>query len=127
MRKLSGKNAKEVAKELALELIPYKAMIYTITSDNGKEFANHKDITQKLNIDFYFIHPYSSWERGLNENTNKLIRQYFPKNMDLTKVTDDKIKLVMRKLNEKPREKLNFFPLSEVFYNYFRKKLALSG
>ena len=74
MEKLSGKNAKEVAEKLTKALIPYKNMIHTITADNGKEFSEHQYVAQRLDIDFYFAHPYSSWERGLNENTNKLIR-----------------------------------------------------
>ena len=127
MEKLSGKNAKEVAEKLTKALIPYKNMIHTITADNGKEFSEHQYVAKKLDIDFYFAHPYSSWERGLNENTNKLIRQYFPKTMHLTTVTDEEIKLVTRKLNERPREKLNFLSPSEAFYNYFCEKLALSG
>ncbi|KAA6308912.1 hypothetical protein EZS27_039507, partial [termite gut metagenome] len=80
MKKLSkGKNAKALAKELYLLLLPYKNFVYSITSDNGTEFYEHKWIAQKLDTTYFFAHPYSSWERGLNEYTNKLIRQYIPK------------------------------------------------
>ena len=62
--------------------------VHTITSDNGKEFARHQQIEKRLKYDFYFAHPYSSWERGTNENTNGLIRQYFPKDRDFRTITD---------------------------------------
>ena len=61
------------------KLMPFKGLLHTITSDNGKEFANHKAIAEAQGIDFYFAHPYHSWERGANENMNGLIRQYIPK------------------------------------------------
>ena len=61
--------------------------VHTITSDNGREFAGHEEIAKSLKADFYFAHPYSSWEPGTNENTNGLIRQYFPKNRDFTTIT----------------------------------------
>lgn len=73
MRKLKGKNAEELAEFMIDILLPYKKHIKTITSDNGTEFAHHSLISKKLDCDFYFAHPYCSWERGLNENTNELI------------------------------------------------------
>ena len=79
IRKLKGKNAKDLAKETIRLLAPYKDLVHSITSDNGTEFAEHEYIAEKLNAKFYFAHPYSSWERGLNEYSNKLIRQYIPK------------------------------------------------
>ena len=83
---LKSKNAQEVTKAIHNALIPYKQWVKTITSDNGKEFALHQKIAKKLEIDYYFAHPYASWERGLNEYTNKLIRQYFPKKMELNNI-----------------------------------------
>ena len=77
------------------------------TSDNGKEFVEHKTIAQILNADFYFAHPYASWRRGLNENTNGLIRQYLPKNRDFTTITQKEINHVMSKLNNRPRKGLD--------------------
>jgi IS30 family transposase len=74
MVKLNGKNADELAKSTIKLLAPYKEKVHTITSDNGSEFAKHQHIAKKLNAKFFFAHPYSSWERGLNENTNNLIR-----------------------------------------------------
>ena len=73
-------------------------------SDNGKEFAEHKTIAQTHNAYFYFAHSYASWERGLNENTNGLIRQYFPKSRDFTTITQKEIDHVMSKLNNQPRK-----------------------
>ncbi len=73
-----------------------------MTSDNGEEFAEHKKIANKLNAKFYFAHPYASWERGLNENTNGLIRQYFPKGSDFTNITQKEINQAMNKLNNRP-------------------------
>ena len=87
------------------EWIPY---INTITSDNGKEFEEHKSIAEKCQIDFYFANPYSPWERGANENINGLIRQYFPKKTDFSNITDKEIKRIETKLNNRPRKRYNF-------------------
>ena len=75
-------------------LSPIKQHVHTITSDNGKEFANHRTISKKLQISFYFARPYRAWERGLNENTNRLVRQYFPKGTDFTTITQKEVKKV---------------------------------
>lgn len=77
--------------------------VKTITSDNGREFSEHQQIATFLNADFYFCHPYSSWERGVNENTNGLIRQYFPKHKEFANITNKNTKLVEEKLNNRPR------------------------
>jgi len=87
-----------------------------LTSDNGKEFARHQEISKALRADFYFAHPYSSWERGLNENTNGLIRQYFPKKHDFTTITEKDISMVMSKLNNRPRKCLGFKTPNQVFF-----------
>jgi len=92
MKKLKkGKNAKELAKELFYMLVPYKNFVHSITSDNGTEFYEHKWIAKMLNTKYYFAHPYASWERGLNEYTNGLIRQYMPKKENLTKYSENNI------------------------------------
>ena len=88
--------------------------IHTITGDNGTEFANHKTISKQLSIDFYFTHPYSSWEKGANENTNGLIRQYFPKGTDFNNISEDMIELVENKLNNRPRKCINFKRPSDI-------------
>ena len=77
------------------------------TLDNGKEFAQHEKVLRSLQGEFYFSHPYSSWERGTYENTNSLIRQYFPKDCDFTKITDADIQRVQDKVNDRPRKVLN--------------------
>lgn len=91
--------------------------VHTITSDNGREFAQHQSIAHQLKADFYFAHPYSSWERGLNENTNGLVRQYFPKKSDFSKITDRQITKVVERLNNRPRKTLGYKTPNEVFFN----------
>ncbi|MCS3903934.1 IS30 family transposase [Methylohalomonas lacus] len=94
-----------------------KGPVHTITSDNGKEFAEHETISEVLDTSFYFAHPYASWERGLNENINGLIRQYFPKKMDFSTITKEQVKRVMNKLNNRPRKTLGYRTPHEVFFN----------
>jgi IS30 family transposase len=82
--------------------------LLTTTADNGKEFAAHAELTAKLGLDVYFARPYHAWERGLNENTNGLVRQFFPKGLDLTAVTDGQVRRVERLLNTRPRKTLGY-------------------
>ena len=84
--------------------IPYKYNIKSITSDNGSEFACHEVIAKKLSCQFYFAHPYSSWERGLNEYTNKLIRQYIPKKSEFKYCNNRFIQGRQEKINIRPRK-----------------------
>lgn len=114
-----NKEAHVVAKALIDMLKPYKKFVYTITSDNGKEFAKHQKIAKALNAQFYFAHPYCAWERGLNENTNGLIRQYFPKKSNLTSVNKEQIIDVQNDLNNRPRKSLDFLTPAELFLNSF--------
>ena len=111
-----GKQAEGVAKTAIRLLFAYRNTVHTITSDNGSEFAQHELIAKKLKADFYFAHPYSSWERGLNEYTNKLIRQYIIKGSNFDLYDSEFIRLVQNKINRRPREKLNFQTPSEIFY-----------
>jgi IS30 family transposase len=105
MKKLpKGKNAKALAKELFFLLLPYKQHVHSITSDNGTEFYEHKLIAKKLDAMFFFAHPYSSWERGLNEYTNGLVRQYIPKKEPFTKYNDADITNFQHKINRRPRK-----------------------
>lgn len=90
--------------------------VHTLTSDNGREFSEHAKIAKKLAADFYFCHPYSSWERGLNENTNGLIRQYFPKKTEFDKISHWQIRQVEQKLNNRPRKTLNYQTPNEVYF-----------
>ncbi len=108
IRHVPRKEAALVAKALIDMLSPFKNWVHTITADNGKEFAQHEKIAKKLVTLFYFAHPYSSWERGLNENTNGLIRQYFPKNSSLATINKSKVEHVQNKLNNRPRKSINY-------------------
>ena len=115
IRKLTGKEAVPVAKITAWALRKVKNLIHTITADNGKEFAKHEEIAQKLEINFYFCKPYHSWERGANENTNGLIRQYIPKGTDFSEVTNKQIKRIENILNNRPRKRLGYLTPNEKF------------
>jgi len=106
--KLNGKNAQELAEAVVKLMMPFKDLVLSITSDNGTEFAMHKYISKKLGALFYFAHPYSSWERGLNEYTNRLIRQYIPKKTNFDDVNHLFINEITMKLNRRPRKKLNY-------------------
>jgi len=114
IRKCKDKTSKSIAACLCRALKPYRDRLQTLTSDNGKEFACHKEVASELNIGFYFAHPYHSWERGLNENTNGLIRQYFPKGTDFREITESEIKQVEQKLNTRPRKTLGYYTPDEV-------------
>jgi transposase, IS30 family len=100
-------------------MMPYKDLVHSITSDNGTEFANHEYIAQKLNAQFYFAHPYSSWERGLSEYSNKLIRQYVPKKSNFEQFSTDYLNEINMKLNNRPRKLLNFNSPLNVFIRNF--------
>ena len=104
MARLTGKRADLLAEAAVASMKALSAKVKTITFDNGLEFAEHETIANGLGADIYFAHPYASWERGINENTNGLIRQYFPKGTDFSDVTDDQVKAVMDKLNNRPRK-----------------------
>lgn len=116
IKKVASKHAEGVTEATILLLQPYLDKTLTITADNGKEFAGHEKMKEQLNADVYFAHPYSSWERGLNENTNGLIRQYFTKGSTFENITDDEVEAVMHKLNHRPRKTLNFKTPHEVFF-----------
>ena len=122
--KVKRKSAELVSLSVQRLLEPIAAKVFTLTSDNGKEFARHQEISTVLQADFYFAHPYSSWERGLNENTNGLIRQYFPKKHDFTTITEKAISMVMNKLNNRPRKCLGFKTPNQVFFG-IKPKVAL--
>lgn len=121
LKKINRRTA-AAAKEAIVHLLkPYPLQTLTITCDNGKEFADHQEIAAELNTEVYFAHPYASWERGTNENTNGLLRQYFPKGSDFSKITDEKVQFAQNRLNHRPRKCLNistpdmvFFELSDV-------------
>jgi len=115
IEKSRNKQAGVTAQKIIKLLEPFKKYVHTLTADNGKEFAWHEKIAETLKTDFYFAHPYCSWERGLNENTNGLIRQFFPKNFDFRKITEENVKSVMDLLNNRPRKILGFRTPNQVF------------
>lgn len=114
-----GKKAKEVARQAINTLAPYKKWVHTITNDNGKEFSEHRHVAEKLDTKVFFAHPYASWERGLNEYTNKLIRQYLPKKADLRNVKPEQLAEICHKLNNRPRKKLGYKTPIQVLMNNF--------
>jgi IS30 family transposase len=124
IRKVTSKRAEEVTRALVEMLTPLKPITRTITSDNGKEFAYHKQVSEALDTSFYFAHPYSSWERGLNEHTNGLIRQYLPKKTDFTQISKEEIITIQDKLNHRPRKILNYRTPFEVFFTEVAKAFA---
>jgi len=105
---VNSKHANAVTLATIKLLKPYKSAVLTITADNGKEFANHKEITKALGAPVYFCHPYRSCERGLNENTNGLLRQYWPKCTDFKKVKQRDVVKIVTKLNQRPRKILQY-------------------
>jgi IS30 family transposase len=117
IRAVLYKTAEAVRNAVVDGLTPHIDRVHTITYDNGREFADHEGMASDLEARIYFAHPYASWERGLNENTNGLIRQYFPKHRDLTTVTKCEIENVMDKLNHRPRKSLGYRTPYEVFFN----------
>ena len=117
IRSVLHKTAKAVRGAVVDGLTPYIDWVHTITYDNGREFTDHEGMARDLEANIYFAHPYASWERGLNENTNGLIRQYFPKDRDLTTVTKYEIEQAMDKLNHRPRKSLGYRTPHEVFFN----------
>ena len=97
-------------------LTPLAAWVKTLTYDNGKEFALHEDIAEVLEAKGYFAHPYHSWERGLNENTNGLIRQYVPKGASMDDLTQIEVDSIMDSLNNRPRKCLGFRTPNQVLF-----------
>ena len=122
IKKVENYTAEAVEQAIvsAMEYLPRRH--YTLTVDNGKEFSNHENVASKLQIKVYFADPYSAWQRGLNENTNGLIRQYVPKGSDVRIITRKQIEHIMNRLNNRPRKSLGYLTPNEVFYE--RKKLT---
>ena len=117
------KYASGVTAAITRLLRPHKGKCYTVTFDNGEESAEHETIAAELDADVYFAHPYHSWERGLNENSNGLLRQYFPKGMELVEVTQEQVQWAVGsgqwavdRLNHRPRKVLGFRTPFEVFF-----------
>jgi len=127
---IASRHAEGVTAVATRLLLPHKDKCHTLTLDNGKEFAGHESIAAELQASVYFAHPYSSWERGLNENSNGLIRQYFPKGMDLTNVTEEQVQWAVERLNQRPRKVLGGRSPHEVLFGvemrYTKPPLAVA-
>ena len=121
MRKLKkGKNAKELARTVIHLLSPFKEHVKSITTDNGTEFACHEMIGKSLGVTIYFADPYASWQKGAIENANGLIRQYVPKTETFEHVSHQQITKYSKKINIRPRKKLEFKTPHECFYEQIK-------
>jgi len=114
---LVARRTKEAVREMIISLLE-DLPVHTITCDNGKEFTDHEGIAKALRTKVYFAHPYASWERGTNENTNGLIRQYIPKSTEFKKVTNEDIQFVENRLNTRPRKCLSYKPSVVILNNH---------
>ena len=117
MKHIENKEAKTIEINAIGLLEEWMPFIHTITSDNGKEFTNHREVADELGIDFFFAKPYHSWERGANENLNGLVRQYFPKKSNFDLIKKAQVEQVERILNNRPRKRYGYLTPNEVFVN----------
>jgi transposase, IS30 family len=115
---ISSKDSQIVKDAVVKLLYEFKPILQTITSDNGKEFAQHQQIAKELEIDFFFARPYHSWERGANENMNGLIRQYFPKGTSFETITNEQVKAAENKLNNRPRKRFGFKSPNQIYLHH---------
>ncbi|MFT4553826.1 MAG: IS30 family transposase [Chlamydiales bacterium] len=116
--KVSRKSAQEVKEALVERLAPVKEFVLTLNSDNGKEFSKHQEVSEGLKAEFYFAKPYHSCERGLNEHTNGLVREYFPKSLRFGEISEEAVVKVEILLNNRPRKVLNFATPIEAFSQF---------
>jgi len=122
LKKVARKSADLVSLAMIELLNPVKQKVATITSDNGKEFAMHEQVSSALNCDSFFADAYCSWQRGTNENTNGLIRQYVPKSRHFSTLTDEEVQLIQDRLNHRPRKRLGFQTPHQVFYTSINRR-----
>jgi len=112
-----GKSGNSVAEAIIETLRNHH--VHTLTSDNGSEFARHDRVSESLSVDFYFCNPFCSWQRGTNENTNGLIRQFFPKGTDFGKVTKEEVAYVQELLNNRPRKCLGYKTPAQIMFEHY--------
>jgi transposase, IS30 family len=115
LSKSKNKTTTAVIKSINQHMLPIADLVHTVTLDNGREFSLHEIMAEALDADVYFAKPYHSWERGLNENTNGLVRQYFPKKIPFDNITNHGLQIVAKKLNDRPRKCLGYKTPFEVF------------
>ncbi len=114
-----SRSAHVVSDAIIRLLRPFKACVKTLTFDNGSEFVRHETIACALEATTYFAHPYASWERGINENTNGLLRQFFPKRTDFRTVSWQQVKEAVDNLNNRPRKTRGYCTPNQLFHNQF--------
>lgn len=124
--KAENKTATAVSAAITKAMEPHAPSVHTLTYDNGKEFAYHQKVSDGLEAQAFFAHPYHSWERGLNENMNGLIRQYLPKGKSFDDLTDQEVQDIMDKLNNRPRKCLGFRTPTQVFLKE-KSEIALAS
>ena len=124
--KAANKTAQAVTDAICDTLMVYQDRVLTLTYDNGREFAYHEEIATKLRAEGFFAHPYHSWERGLNENTNGLIRQYLPKGKDMDDLSNGDVAKIIQKINYRPRKCLGFKTPNQLFFGH-NKSVALAS
>jgi len=124
--KLSDKKAATMNAQTirAFTKLP-RVMRQTLTVDNGSEFSQFKELEKKARLTVYFADPYAAWQRGTNENTNGLLRHYFPKGTDFRAISEEEIELIVKKVNNRPRKCLNYRTPHEVFFQSSRGALAI--
>lgn len=122
LKKVERKTAEAVSDALVTLMEPYENAIHTMTLDNGKEFAAHAEITKKLGTQVFFADPYSSWQRGLNEQVNGLVRQYFPKKKKFSTITQQEVFYAAHKLNTRPRKLLGYKTPQEMFFELAKQQ-----
>ena len=121
-----NKTAQAVCSAIMKAMKPHAQDVHTLSYDNGKEFAYHQRLSKGLGAQSFFAHPYHSWERGLNENTNGLIRQYLPKGKSFDDLSDQDVQDIMNKLNNRPRKCLGFRTPNQVFIKE-KSEIALAS
>lgn len=117
--RLEQRTKEETNRAIIKAMMPYKDICKSITFDNGTEFHGYKEVEEKLKTVVYFAHPHSPHERGTNENTNGLIRQFAPKRTTLFQLTQNKCQAIANKLNQRPRKKLSYHTPSEVLLQHY--------
>jgi IS30 family transposase len=113
--KAENKTAAAVSAAIPKAMAPHAGNVHTLTYDNGKELAYHQPVCDGLEAQGFFAHPYHSWERGLNENTNGVIRQYLPKGKSFDDLTDHDVQIIMDRLNRRSRKCLGLRTPNQVF------------
>lgn len=122
LAKAKNKQTSVVMDSINKHMLPIADLVLTVTLDNGREFSQHDRMSAMLNADIFFAKPYHSWERGLNENTNGLVRQYLPKKIPFDNITPNDLRCIERKLNSRPRKCLGYKTPFEVFSKSCQKR-----